>query len=313
MNTNTIKRRWLDASVVMLFLLLAGAFITKQVVDINTDAQSSEVATLRFTAPVGMDAPHFVALKAWAEKLELESGGRLSIAFDENAKSKAALGLLRSGGTDITLAVPPWDLETFGFWHEQSGRSNGNAAATVEALWRASVCQKYPKSRILALTVTENNVVHSMKPGLEGLTFRTMNPTLDARMQKLGALPKDVPNQPDVLPMMTSGVLDSYVTSWTVAENLGLTDVAQYHTVIPGLSTLILMVLISEDAYDALPEDLQQTLRANSGLKLSLEMLNEVRRSELTALQDAIAKGHEVTVLPALNAIGPVVGCTSAG
>ena len=118
-------------------------------------------------------------------------------------------------------------------------------------------------------------VIHANRPivdvaDLRGLKLRAPSRTTTTMFTELGATSVGMP-VPAVPESLSRGVIDGAVIPWEVVPSLKVQELVTYHTEFPGdaLYTLAFIFAMNNDAYDALPIDLQAIIDANSGLEFS--------------------------------------------
>ncbi|MEL7181765.1 MAG: TRAP transporter substrate-binding protein, partial [Pseudomonadota bacterium] len=127
----------------------------------------------------------------------------------------------------------------------------------------------------LGLWVHGPGVIHANRPitdvaDLRGLKLRAPSRTTTTMFTELGATSVGMP-VPAVPEALSRGVIDGAVIPWEVVPALKVQELVSYHTEFPGnaLYTLAFIMAMNQDAYDALPADLQAVIDANSGLEFS--------------------------------------------
>jgi len=277
----------------------------------GSSANSQETTTLRFShfwpATSTMNTEIF---ESWAKKIEAESDGRLKIEVYPSAV------LSEPGATYDAIAKGVVDMgsQTHGFTSgrfplsqiaELPGISNSatQMGCIVQTLYdNSTLVDEYKDSHFLfaygagpgALHMTNKAV---KKPeDMKGLRMRHPSVVAADIMESMGASPVGLPSN-DIYTSLQRGVIDGLSLPWGSVETFKVDELVKYHTNIPFYSSAA-MATMNQKQYDNLPDDLKKVIDDNSGMVMAKKIGALLDEEDKTAMQNAIALGHEITDIP---------------
>ena len=251
---------------------------------IATTATAQEV-TLRLHQflPAQANVPAHI-LDVWADKVEADSNGRIKIdrfpSMQLGGTPPQLIDQAIDGVADIVWTVAGYtpgrfpQLEVF-----ELPFISPDAEATSRAYWELAEARMmntdFADFKPLGLWVHGPGVIHANRPitdvaDLRGLKLRAPSRTTTTMFTELGATSVGMP-VPAVPESLSRGVIDGAVIPWEVVPALKVQELVTYHTEFPGdaLYTLAFIMAMNNDAYNALPSELQAVINANSGLEFS--------------------------------------------
>lgn len=296
----TITRR-------ILLGALAAAFI-------STAAVAQEV-TLRLHQflPAQANVPAQI-LDVWADKVEADSGGRIKVdrfpSMQLGGTPPQLIDQAIDGVADIIWTVAGYtpgrfpQLEVF-----ELPFLSPDAEATSRAFWELAETRMmetdFADFKPLGLWVHGPGVIHSNRPitdvaDLRGLKLRAPTRTTTTLFTELGATAVGMP-VPAVPEALSRGVIDGAVIPWEVVPALKVQELVSNHTEFPGaaLYTTAFIMAMNQDAYDALPADLQAVIDANSGLEFSAFAGRTMQEYDAPGRALAAARGNNIITLNA--------------
>lgn len=251
---------------------------------LSTTAAAQEV-TLRMHQflPSQANVPAHI-LNVWADRVEADSDGRIKIdrfpSMQLGGSPPQLIDQAIDGVADIIWTVAGYtpgrfpQLEVF-----ELPFMSPDAEATSRAYWELAEARMmdtdFAEFKPLGLWVHGPGVIHANRPvtdvaDLRGLKLRAPSRTTTTMFTALGATSVGMP-VPAVPESLSRGVIDGAVIPWEIVPALKVQELVNYHTEFPGdaLYTLAFIFAMNQDAYDALPADLQAVIDANSGLAFS--------------------------------------------
>lgn len=244
-------------------------------------AQTSVTLKLHHYLPPSSNL-HAKLYAPWAEHLHAESGGRLKIDIFPAMQLGGTLPQLydqaRQGVVDMVSIVP--------------GSTPGRFPLTEvielpfvpaqRGIVNAQACQEFAESRLgntfgdvklLSFWAHDHGVIHSNRPvralkDMKGLRLRSPSRLTSEALTALGATPIGMP-LPQVSEALAQRTLDGVVVAWEPVPSLRINELVSNHTSIPGSPTLYvvsLALVMNQDSFNRLPDDLKVILEKNSGM-----------------------------------------------
>jgi TRAP-type C4-dicarboxylate transport system substrate-binding protein len=237
--------------------------------------------------------------KAWMDKVEKESGGR--IKFE-------AYPAMQLGGTPVQLYDQVKDGVVDVMWTlpgNTAGRfprvevfelpfMMSNAEATSKAYWeyvQTLAADEFKEVQVLALQVHGPGVIHTVeKPvksvdDLKGLKMRAPTRQVTKLMASLGATPVGMP-LPGIPDALSKGTIQGAVIPWEVVPSVKVHELTKYHAEFDpaggALYTTTFVMAMNKAKYNSLPADLKKVIDNNSGMATSA-WLGKVQQAGDTA------------------------------
>ncbi|MGE3986462.1 TRAP transporter substrate-binding protein [Pseudorhodoplanes sp.] len=249
------------------------------------------ISRARAQAPVTLKLHHYLPPSSnlhaklyvpWAEKLSADSGGRLKVDIFPAMQLGGTLPQLydqaRQGVVDMVSIVP--------------GATPGRFPATEvielpfvparRGIVNAQACQEFAEKhlgntfadvKLLSFWAHDQGVIHSNRPvtsmkDMKGLRLRSPSRLTGEALTALGATPigMPIPQIPEALAQRT---LDGAVVPWEPVPSLRINELVSNHTSIDGSPTLYVVSLglvMNQDSFNRLPDDLKAILERNSGM-----------------------------------------------
>jgi TRAP-type C4-dicarboxylate transport system substrate-binding protein len=224
--------------------------------------------------------------KAWMDKVEKESGGR--IKFE-------AYPAMQLGGTPVQLYDQAKDGVVDIVW-TLPGNTAGrfprvevfelpfmmtNAEATSKAYWeyvQTMAADEFKDVQVLALQVHGPGVIHTAeKPvksvdDLKGLKMRAPTRQVTKLMASLGATPIGMP-LPGIPDALSKGTIQGAVIPWEVVPSVKVHELTKFHAEFEpaggALYTTTFVMAMNKAKYNSLPADLKKIIDNNSGMATS--------------------------------------------
>jgi TRAP-type C4-dicarboxylate transport system substrate-binding protein len=289
--------------------LLGMAFAAS--ITLATQTQAADTIELKLAT---FEPPHAFAaksvLKAWADKVNTESGGRLKVkvfAGGVLGKPPQQYDIVKGGVADLAWTV----LGYIGGQFPLSSVVDLPFLTTSSKGATHALNTLYDEGLLDAeFSGVKNIGMHTMhayqfhfkdknvtKPEqFKGLKIRVPSKIMGNILGKLGATPVRVP-APGTYEALQRGVLDGTPFPYAAVGSFRLGDVTKYHTEI-NISNTSFALLMNEDKYNSLPDDLKKVIDANSGHAFGdwaakLIDSNDGKQKEVIGAME----GHEVTVV----------------
>ena len=224
--------------------------------------------------------------KAWMNKVEKDSGGR--IKFE-------AYPAMQLGGTPVQLYDQARDGVVDIIW-TLPGNTAGrfprvevfelpfmmtNAEATSKAYWeyvQTVAADEFKETQVIALQVHGPGVIHTVdKPvksvaDLKGLKMRAPTRQVTKLMGALGAIPVGMP-LPGIPDALSKGTINGAVIPWEVVPAVKVNELTKFHAEFDpaggSLYTTTFVMAMNKAKYNSLPPDLKKIIDDNSGLATS--------------------------------------------
>ena len=224
---------------------------------------------------------HHKMLVPWAEKVERESGGRLSItvypSMQLGGQAPQLIDQARDGVVDIV-----WTLA--GYTPGRFPRLEAfelpflNTDPVIMNLALHDFVRRYEEEfsdyRLIAVFTHFGQALHSRNPvrrasDLRGLKIRVPSRMCGWIVSAMGAVPIGSPVS-KIPELLSKGVVDAALIPFEVVQAVKVDELVDYHITLESgrsdrFNTQIFIIAMNRDSYAALPEDLQQVIHHNSG------------------------------------------------
>jgi TRAP-type C4-dicarboxylate transport system substrate-binding protein len=262
---------------------VAAAVATSSVVALA----QAPVVTLKFHTFMAPQSNVWLNMhKAWMDKVEKESGGR--IKFE-------AYPAMQLGGTPVQLYDQAKDGVVDIIW-TLPGNTAGrfprvevfelpfmmtNAEATSKAYWeyvQTFAADEFKEVHVLALQVHGPGLIHTVdKPikstaDLKGMKVRGPTRQVTKLLASVGATPVGMP-LPGIPDALSKGTIQGAVIPWEVVPSVKVHELTKFHSEFPStgpaLYTTTFVMAMNKAKYDGMPADLKRVIDANSGMATS--------------------------------------------
>jgi TRAP-type C4-dicarboxylate transport system substrate-binding protein len=267
-------------------LLKTGVAAAVAASSVATLAQAP-VVTLKFHTFMAPQSNVWLNMhKAWMDKVEKESGGR--IKFE-------AYPAMQLGGTPVQLYDQAKDGVVDIIW-TLPGNTAGrfprvevfelpfmmtNAEATSKAYWeyvQTFAADEFKEVHVLALQVHGPGLIHTVdKPikstaDLKGMKVRGPTRQVTKLLASVGATPVGMP-LPGIPDALSKGTIQGAVIPWEVVPSVKVHELTKFHSEFPStgpaLYTTTFVMAMNKAKYDGMPADLKRVIDANSGMATS--------------------------------------------
>jgi TRAP-type transport system periplasmic protein len=224
--------------------------------------------------------------KAWMNKVEKESGGRIKFeaypAMQLGGTPAQLYDQAKDGVVDIIWTLPGTTagrfprVEVF----ELPFMMN-NAEATSKAYWeyvQTVAPDEFKDVHVLALQVHGPGVIHTVsKPvksveDIKGLKLRGPTRQATKLLAALGATPVGMP-LPGIPDALSKGTINGCVIPWEVVPAVKVNELTKFHAEFDpaggSLYTTTFVMAMNKAKYNSLPPDLKKIIDNNTGMETS--------------------------------------------
>ena len=266
-------------------LLRSGAAAALSVPALSGLAQ--QAVTLKFHTFMAPQSNVWLTMhKAWMEKVEKESGGRIKFegypAMQLGGTPVQLYDQAKDGVVDIVWTLPGNTagrfprIEVF-----ELPFIMNNAEATSRAYWeyvQTMAPDEFKDTQVLALHVHGPGMFHTKEKlvksadDLRGLKVRGPTRQITKMLGYLGATPVGMP-LPQIPDALSKGTIDGCVIPWEVVPSVKVHELTRFHSEFDpaggALYTTTFVMAMNKAKYNALAPDLKKVIDANSGLATS--------------------------------------------
>ena len=257
--------------------------------------------------------------KAWMDKVEKDSGGRIKFegypAMQLGGTPVQLYDQARDGVVDVVWTLPGNTagrfprVEVFELPFMMS-----NAEATSKAYWeyvQAVAPDEFKETQVLALQVHGPGVIHTAeKPvktvnDLRGLKMRAPTRQVNKMLATLGATPVGMP-LPQIPDALSKGTIQGCVIPWEVVPSVKVHELTKYHAEFDpaggALYTTTFVMCMNKAKYNSLPPDLKKVIDANSGLATSGWLGKVQQAGDVAGRKAASDRGNQIFTVSANEA-----------
>lgn len=261
----------------------------------NVAAASEINLTYAFFAPNGTFPA--VQMNHWASELESRTNGKVNVDTFPGGTLLSARDMyngVTQGIVDIGLGSPSGDPGRFPVSSSMSLPLNMPNATVASLVYQGLVKELQPAEmkgfKVLALFTSEPVHMLTRKP-VDGLTSLSKlklggSGSIMPSVAALGATPVAM-LMPSVTEALPTGVIDGVVTSREVLKDFKLAEYVE-HAVEYPLGVITFAAVMTEEKWNSLPEDVQQTIE-----QLASEMPMWTGRYHDQAVSKSIQWGQE--------------------
>ncbi len=283
-------------------------------------------ATSAFAQEVVLKLEHFLPAQAavptlildvWANKVEADSNGRIKVEryagmslggtppelYDQVVDGIADIGWTVVGYTpgrfpttevfELPFMVADSRAASYAYWkmYEEHMASTEFADVKMLGTWVHG-----PGAFHTATPVTQPS-------DLQGMKIRGGSRLVNQLLELTGAEPVGMP-VPAVSEALSKGVITGTTIPWEVTTSLKVAELVQNHTEFegPALYTLTFVMVMNQDKYDSLPDDLKAVIDQNSGLDFSVFAGGTQADADAPARQIAVDLGNNIITVSEADA-----------
>ncbi|TDQ43559.1 TRAP transporter substrate-binding protein [Tepidicella xavieri] len=252
--------------------------------------------------------------RAWMEKVERDSGGR--IKFE-------AYPAMQLGGSPVQLFDQAKDGVVDVVW-TLPGNTPGrfprsevfelpfmmtNAEATSKAFWeyvQTKAADEFREVKPIAFQVHGPGMFHiknkaiNSPDDLRGLKMRGPTRQITKMLGYLGATPVGMP-LPQIPDALSKGVIDGCVIPWEVVPSIRVHELTQFHSEFDpaggALYTTTFIMGMNQRRYDSLPPDLKKVIDDNSGIEASAFLGRTQQAGDAPARRQAVERGNTINTI----------------
>ena len=249
--------------------------------------------------------------KAWMDKVEKESGGRIKFeaypAMQLGGTPAQLYDQAKDGVVDITWTLPGTTtgrfprVEVFELPFMMT-----NAEATSRAYWeyvQTMAPDEFKEVQLLALQVHGPGVIHTVdKPvksvdDLKGLKVRGPTRQVTKLLASLGATPVGMP-LPSIPDALSKGTINGAVIPWEVVPSVKVQELTKFHAEFDpaggSLYTTAFVMSMNKAKYNSLPPDLKKVIDNNSGINTSGWLGKTQQAGDAAGRKTATDRGNQV-------------------
>ncbi|HYF17120.1 MAG TPA: TRAP transporter substrate-binding protein [Ramlibacter sp.] len=257
--------------------------------------------------------------KAWMEKVEKDSGGRIKFeaypAMQLGGTPVQLYDQARDGVVDIVWTLPGNTagrfprIEVFELPFMMT-----NAEATSKAYWEYTqtvAADEFKDVQVIALQVHGPGMFHTKEKliktadDLRGLKLRGPTRQITKMLGYLGATPvgMPLPNIPDAL---SKGTIDGCVIPWEVVPSVKVHELTKFHSQFDpaggALYTTTFVMAMNKAKYGSLPPDVKKVIDNNSGLATSAWLGKVQQGGDPAGRKAAEERKNTIHTIPAADA-----------
>src|SRR5947209_1714231 len=246
-------------------------------------ARAQQTVTLKFHTFMAPTSNVWLNMhKAWMDKVEKDSGGRIKFegypAMQLGGTPVQLYDQARDGVVDVVWTLPGNTagrfprVEVFELPFIMT-----NAEATSKAYWdyvQTNAPDEFKETHVIALHVHGPGMFHATTkfvkaPGdLRGMKVRGPTRQITKMLGALGATPVGMP-LPQIPDALSKGTIDACVIPWEVVPSIKVDELTKFHTEFPAnglaLYTTTFVMAMNKPKYESLAPDLKKVIDANSG------------------------------------------------
>ncbi len=257
--------------------------------------------------------------KAWMDKVEKDSGGRIKFegypAMQLGGSPAQLYDQARDGVVDIVWTLPGNTpgrfprIEAF----ELPFMMN-NAEATSKAYWeyvQTVAKDEFKDTHPIALQVHGPGMFHMRSTqiktadDLRGSKVRGPTRQITTMLGYLGATPVGMP-LPQIPDALSKGVIDSCVIPWEVVPSVKVHELTKFHSEFDpaggALYTTTFVMAMNRNKYASLPADLKAVIDKNSGMETSGWLGKVQQGGDPAGRKAAVDQGNSIYTIAAAEA-----------
>jgi len=299
-------------------LLQSGAAVALGAPALTGFAQQS--VTLKFHTFMAPQSNVYINMhKAWMDKVEKESGGRIKFegypAMQLGGTPVQLFDQARDGVVDIVWTLPGNTPGRFPRTEvfELPFMMN-NAEATSKAYWEYFQTQcpdEFKETHPIALQVHGPGMFHSAKKAIQsvgdlrGMKVRGPTRQVTKMLGSVGAIPVGMP-LPQIPDALSKGVIDGCVIPWEVVPSVKVHELTKFHSEFDpaggALYTTTFVMGMNRNKYASLPADLKAIIDKNSGIETSGWLGKVQQAGDAPGREAAVKQGNTIYTIPSAEA-----------
>src|SRR4051794_18982481 len=257
--------------------------------------------------------------KAWMDKVEKDSGGRIKFeaypAMQLGGTPVQLYDQARDGVVDVVWTLPG---NTAGRFPRVEGFElpfiMTNAEATSKAYWeyvQTVAPDEFKETQLIALNVHGPGDIHTVDKAvrsvndMRGLKLRAPTRQVTKLVGALGAIPIGMP-LPQIPDALSKGTIQGCVIPWEVVPAVKVQELTKYHAEFDpaggALYTATFVMPMNKAKYESLPPDLKKVIDANSGLETSGWLGKVQQAGDIPGRKSAVAHGNTIFTVSAVEA-----------
>lgn len=299
-------------------LLQSGAAVALSAPALSGFAQQS--VTLKFHTFMAPQSNVWLTMhKAWMDKVEKDSGGRIKFegypAMQLGGTPVQLYDQAKDGVVDIVWTLPGNTagrfprIEVF----ELPFMMN-NAEATSKAYWeyvQTVAPDEFKDTQVLALHVHGPGMFHTKDKlvktadDLRGLKVRGPTRQITKMLGYLGATPVGMP-LPQIPDALSKGTIDGCVIPWEVVPSVKVHELTKFHSEFDpaggAMYTTTFVMAMNKAKYNSLAPDLKKVIDANSGLATSAWLGKVQQGNDGIGRKSAVDRKNTIHTISAADA-----------
>jgi TRAP-type transport system periplasmic protein len=270
-----------------------------------------QTVSLRFHTFVPPVSSSYKSLKAWVDRVEKASNGRLKIQFfgamQLGGKAPDLYDQVKNGVVDIAWTLPGYKAGLFPaiavFELPFLAGAAPVVSPAVDDYARSVGAKEWSDVHPIVFHSAGASVLHlkdhrvTKLEDFSGLKIRTPSRVSAGALKALGAVPVAVPGVATMAEIMIRGVVDGVVTPWGIARAIKVVDAATFHAEM-SLHGPVLAMVMNKSSYAKLPPDLKKVIDDHSGAKIAQWFGERWQRDDMPGLQRAKQLKHEIVEIP---------------
>lgn len=281
---------------------------------------AQQAVTLKFHTFMAPQSNVWLTMhKAWMDKVEKDSGGRIKFegypAMQLGGTPVQLYDQAKDGVVDIVWTLPGNTagrfprIEVF----ELPFMMN-NAEATSKAYWeyvQTVAPDEFKDTQVLALQVHGPGMFHTKEKliktanDLNGLKVRGPTRQITKMLGYLGATPVGMP-LPQIPDALSKGTIDGCVIPWEVVPSVKVHELTKFHSEFDpaggALYTTTFVMAMNKAKYNALAPDLKKVIDANSGLATSAWLGKTQQGNDGIGRKSAVDRKNTIHTIGAADA-----------
>ena len=257
--------------------------------------------------------------KAWMDKVEKDSGGRIKFeaypAMQLGGTPVQLYDQARDGVVDIVWTLPGNTagrfprIEVFELPFFMT-----NAEATSKAYWeyvQTMAPDEFKETQVIALQVHGPGVIHTAEKAvksvndMKGLKLRAPTRQVNKMIGALGATPVGMP-LPQIPDALSKGTIQGCVIPWEVVPSVKVHELTKFHAEFDpaggSLYTTTFVMAMNKSKYNSLPPDLKKVIDANSGMATSGWLGKTQQAGDAAGRKSAVDHGNTIFTVNATEA-----------